>query len=91
MNSITVSTFFIGWFYPFVQNLRKSDSFLSLTRINGSRVDWRLDGWRLPQALIQNIILYTIFGVHQNTYDSLGGFMMQSKTSQKKLLQNQER
>ena len=46
-------------------------------------MDWRLDGWRLPQALIQNIILYTIFGVHQNTYDSLGGFMMQSKTSQK--------
>ena len=36
----------------------KSDSFLSLTWINGSRVDWRLDGWGLPQALIQKIILY---------------------------------
>ena len=36
----------------------KSDSLLSLTRINESCVDWRLDGWRLPQALIQKIILY---------------------------------
>ena len=36
----------------------KSDSFLGLTGINESCVDWRVDGWRLPQALIQKIILY---------------------------------